>query len=158
LGSQSGSHGTWVILPGLMTEESTPADLVELVRARIDAANRGDVDSMMRFYAPEAVLEMRHVGGVLSGRAAIRGFIEEWFGGYDELRWQVEELLDLGSGVVLEVVYQRARPVGVAGYVEQREGWVVVLEEGFEVKCSIYQDIDEARAAAERLAQERADG
>ncbi len=137
-----------------MAKECTTPDLVELSRVSLAAMQRRDLDSLMRFYAREAVLDMPPVGGTLTGQAAIRGFIEEWFGAYDELR-RLDELVDLGGGVVFEVVHQRARPVGVAGYVEQRERWVGVWEEGLVVKHLIYQDIDEARAAAERLAQKR---
>ena len=98
--------------------------------------------------------------GHAKGRAALRRFLEEWFGAYDELCFQLQELLDLGGGVVFEQIHQRGRPVGIAGWVEQREGWVVVLEDGLVVRVIVYpqSELDEARAAAERLAQERADG
>ena len=140
-----------------MTEESTTPDVVDLVRAAADAVNRGDVDSLMRLYAPEVVFDMSHVGGMLTGRASLRGFLEEWIGAYDELCYQLEELLDLGGGVVFQRIHQRGRPVGVAGWVEQREGWVVVLEEGLVARTIVYpqSELDEARAAAERLAKER---
>jgi hypothetical protein len=57
-------------------------------------------------------------------------------------------------GVVLAVVLQEGRPVGIAGHVQQREGWVYVWVGGLIARFTVY-DIDEARAAAERLAQER---
>ena len=48
------------------------------------------------------------------------------------------------------MVQQNARPTGSAGYVRQRAGWVWVWVEGLIVLA----EIDQARAAAERLAEE----
>ena len=47
------------------------------------------------------------------------------------------------------------RPVGSTGRVENRVVIVAVWEEGLIVRVTTYSDIDEARAAAERLAEER---
>lgn len=142
-----------------MSEESAAPDPVELARQAFAAVNRRDLDALMSLYAPEAVLDMtRTIGFAPEGRAAVRGFIEEWMSSYDELEWMPEELLDLGSGVVFVVVSQTARPVGVTGYVKRRDGWVFVFADGLLSSHTAYFDheIDEARAAAKRLAQERA--
>jgi hypothetical protein len=52
------------------------------------------------------------------------------------------------------VVVQNGRPAGSAGHVRQREGWVFLWERGLIARLSIY-DLDEGRAAAKRLAQDR---
>jgi ketosteroid isomerase-like protein len=142
-----------------MPEESTTPDLVELVDGAFEAVNRSDLDALMRFYAPDASVDMtRTVGVVLQGRAALRGVVQDWMAAYEEMEWAHDESLNLGNGVVFAVVRQKGRPVGTTGYVRQREGWVWTWVDGLIVSHTIYQDIDEARAAAERLAQERADG
>jgi ketosteroid isomerase-like protein len=94
---------------------------------------------------------------VFEGAATIRRFMEDWFRGYEELQFVIDELLDVGSGVVLTVTRQMARPVGTTGYVQQREGWVWVWADGRCASVTVYPEavIDEARAAAERLAAER---
>ena len=109
----------------------------------------------MTTFAVDAVLEGRGLGDIFEGQAAIRAFVEGWFGMYEELEFKLEEVHDLGNGVVLAVVLQEARPAGSAGYVQQREGWVYVWVGGLIARLTVV-DIDEARAAAERLAQERA--
>jgi hypothetical protein len=38
-----------------MPEESTTPDLVELVRETVEAGDRGDVDALLTFYAPDAI-------------------------------------------------------------------------------------------------------
>ena|SRR5436190_4748742 len=141
-----------------MPEESTTPDLVELVRGAAEAANRRDVDALMAFYAPDALMDgTRTIGGLWRGRAAIRGLVEDWMGAYEEVEWAVEEPVDLGNGVAFAVVSQKGRPVGVAGYVQQREGWVWFWVDDLIASLTFYleADIDEARTAAERLAEER---
>ena len=138
-----------------MSEESTTPDLVELVRRQSEAANRRDIDAVMSSFAVDAVFEGRALGDVFEGQAAIRAFIEGWFGMYEELEYKLEEVHDLGNGVVFAVVFQGARPAGIAGHVQQREGWVYVWVGGLIARVTV-SEIDEARAAAERLAQERA--
>jgi ketosteroid isomerase-like protein len=108
----------------------------------------------MSSFAVDAVLEGRALGDIFEGQAAIRAFVEGWFGMYEELAFKLEEVHDLGNGVVLAVVLQEARPAGIAAHVQQREGWVYVWAGGLIARLTVY-DIDEARHAAERLAQER---
>jgi hypothetical protein len=58
---------------------------------------------------------------------------------------------------VFALVRQAGRPFASTGYVRQCEGWVWVWVDDLIVSLTFYPeaDIDEARAAAERLAQER---
>jgi ketosteroid isomerase-like protein len=143
-----------------MPEESTTPDVVELVRGTVHAANRRDADGLMAFYAPDALMDgTRTVGSLWRGRAAIRGLVDDWRDAYDELEWAADEPVDLGNGVAFAVVSQKASPVGVAGYVQQREGWVWVWVDDLIANVTFYPEahIDEARAAAERIAEERAD-
>ena len=137
-----------------MPEESTTSDLVELVRRQFEAGNRRDLDAVTSSFAPDAVMDGRALGDHFEGRTAIRSFIEDWFGAYEELEFGLEEVRDLGQGVVFAVVTQNGRPAGSAGHVRQREGWIYVWVGGLIAQFTI-SDIDEARAAAERLAQER---
>jgi ketosteroid isomerase-like protein len=139
-----------------MPEESTRPDPVELTRLAFEAVNRRDIDAVMSFFAPDAVFQGRVAGDLFEGRAAIRGFLDEWFGSFAEVRFEVEEFVVLDDGVVLAVVNQEARPVGVDGQVHQREGWAICWSAGgLIVRLTVHADIDEARAAAERLAESR---
>jgi ketosteroid isomerase-like protein len=139
-----------------MSEESTTPDLVELTRRQFEAVNRGDLDALLSFFAPDVVVDLSQRDlPSFEGVPAIRGFLEDWIGSYEELRWEPEEVLDLGNGVVFAVVYQNARPAGSTGQVWQREGWVWVWVGDLTARMTTYGDIDEARAAAERFAEER---
>jgi ketosteroid isomerase-like protein len=141
-----------------MSEESTTPDLKELTRRVFEALNGRDFDALMRFVANDGVLDSRPtIGIVTTGPAAISGFLEDWFRAYEELEYMLESLHDLGKGVLFAVVSQKARPVGVTGDLRQREGWIFVWVDDLmaSVRTHPEADIDEARAAAERLAEER---
>ena len=139
-----------------MAEESTTPDLVERQKRATEAANRRDLDAVMAFIAPDAVYDMSPVGmGVFEGQAAARGFIEDWWASYEEHEFEAEETLDLGNGVGFRVLIQTGRPVGSSGEVELRYAVVSVWEDGLIVRVTNYTDIDQARAAAECLAEER---
>jgi ketosteroid isomerase-like protein len=67
----------------------------------------------------------------------------------------VQEILDLGDGMGFAVVAQAGHPGDSTGWVKQRYAAVATLAAGLIERQSNYNDIDEARAAAERLAKER---
>jgi ketosteroid isomerase-like protein len=95
-------------------------------------------------------------GEVIEGRDAIRSFWEVWFGAYEEWDQAAEELRDLGNGVGFGVFRQRGRPAGSSGFVELQYAFVAIVRgDGLTERVVMYTDIDEARAAAERLAEER---
>ena len=138
-----------------MPDESTTPDLFELMGRAFEAANRRDLDAVASSFAEDATFEGRVEE--VDGRAAIRSFLEDWFGSYEELEFGLEEVRDLGNGVVFAVVVQNGRPAGSAGHLRQREGWVFVWVRGLIARLTI-SEVDEARAAAERLAEERGQG
>ncbi len=139
-----------------MPEESTTPDLVELARPGFEAMSRGDLDAVMRFYAPDAVYDLSDAWlDTFEGEEAIRRFFEDWHRSWEDYRFEEEEMLDLGHGVGLGVVRESARLVGGKGRVETRVAQVSIWANGKIEWLTAYPDPDEARAAAERLAQER---
>ena len=129
---------------------------MEIVRQAIEAYNGRDWDRCMAFYAPDYVFDATNRGfGVFEGRALGRRVAEAWVRTFDEFEIDSREVSDLGRGVILTVQLTRGRPPGTTSYVENWEAFVVVVEDGRIVRTTNYSDIDEARAAAERLAQER---
>jgi ketosteroid isomerase-like protein len=140
------------------SEESTTPDLVELARDTIACANRGDVDAMMSLFAPDAVWRMTPLSMDFEGMAGIRGFVEDWLGSYEEYAVQPDEIFDLGNGVTFAVTHQEGRPVGSSDGALVVETWayVFVWVDGKLARLTSYDDIDEARAAAELLSESRA--
>jgi ketosteroid isomerase-like protein len=137
-----------------MSEESTTPDLVELTRQSIQATSRRDVDAALQFLAPDAIWDFGGLG-TFEGLAAIRGFTEDWFGAFDEFAMEADEILDLGSGVTYSVFTVTGRPVDSSGQVRTRYASVAAWAEDSIVRITNSLDIDEARAAAEQLAESR---
>ena len=139
-----------------VSEESTTPDGEELLRRSIEAVNRRDLDAMLGCLAPDVVYDTSHSGfGIYTGVPAVRGFLEDWFSSYEEFEMVAEEIVDLGNGVGYTILRQRGRPVGSSGEIRRRSASVGLSVNGLFVRLTTYSDIDEARAAAERLAQER---
>jgi ketosteroid isomerase-like protein len=140
-----------------MPKESTTPDLVELGQRFNEALNRGDLDAALAIYTEDAVWDGSPMDGeVIEGRDAIRGFWEVWYGAYEAWEQVAEELRDLGNGVGFGVFRQRARPAGSSGLVELHYAFVAIVRaDGLTERVVMYTDIDQARAAAERLAEER---
>jgi ketosteroid isomerase-like protein len=140
----------------LHREEPRTPDLVELARRLADALSRRDFEAMMSFFAPDAVWDGLGPGDErLRGLTAIRAMLVDWFRPYEEYEAEVEALLDLGCGVVFSVAVNKGRLVGSGAVVQWRQGFVVLFDGDLVVHIASYGDIDEARAAADRLAEER---
>ena len=138
-----------------MPEESTTPDPVALTHRVYASLNRRDLDAVMGLLGPASVWDAsRWELGTHTGPEAIRRFAEDWFGSLDEYGVQVEKIQDLGNGVV-HVVQVAHRAATRRGYFELRSAPVFVWVDGMLARVTLYTDIDEGRAAAERLAEER---
>jgi ketosteroid isomerase-like protein len=139
-----------------MPEESTTPDLGERWKRGVEAFNAGDFDLLVSFYAPDALFYPRAAVGVLEGREAIRSFFEDWHLTYEELTFEIKEFCDLGNGVTFSAISQSGRLADTAAWVpEERSALVCTWTDGLIEKVTTFADADEARAAAERLAEER---
>jgi ketosteroid isomerase-like protein len=139
-----------------MSDESTVPDQVELTRRSFEAASRHDLDTALTRYAPDAVLDLSDLGiGTFEGTAAIRRFVEDWWGTWSEHLLEVQEIADVGHGVVSLSVREDGRLRGSDGHVEHVRGWVLLWSGGAVQRAMVYLDADHARSAAERLAESR---
>ena len=139
-----------------MSEESTTPDLVRLVQQVVEAGNRRDLDATLMPLAPDAVWDMSAFGmGVFRGRRAIHAFLEDWYGTFAEVKQDAEEIRDLGGGVTIAVIVQGGHPPGGEGRVQFRYASVTTWKDGLVERFTVYTDLDQARADAERLAKER---
>jgi len=139
-----------------MSQESTTPDLVERWQETAEAGTRHDLQTTMRSYAPDAVWDGSSAGvPILEGATAIRSFLGDWLSAYEESEYTQEEAQDLGNGVLFVVATLGGRLAGSAGRVQERWSYTVTWAEGMIVRVVTRADIDEARADAERLAEER---
>jgi ketosteroid isomerase-like protein len=139
-----------------MAEEPTTSDLVELITSLFEAADRGDWDAVLAPYAPDAILESEDGFTGEAGASRIRGFWEEWASMFEDWTIEVETVVDLGHGIVYAVYHSEGRPAGSTGVVRERASFIYEWVDGMIARTLVGSDSVEARAAAERLAEERA--
>ncbi len=137
-----------------MSEESTTPDLVQLVRRLIETSNRRDFDAVESFYAPDCRLRGAEIGE-FEGQAAARGVAEDMIAPYEDFHVDIEEVLDLGRGVMFAVIVARGRVSGGSAEVQFRFASVTTWKKDRVQRQYNFTDIDEARAAAERLVEGR---
>jgi len=107
-----------------MSEEPPASDLVELGQSVFETGRRADIDGLLGFYRPDVIIEMPDAGLTFKGLTAIRGFYEDFFGLWENLESELEELRDLGNGVGFPVIRNNGRPIGSRAEVQQRAAWV----------------------------------
>jgi ketosteroid isomerase-like protein len=125
-----------------------------LLAALLTLGTRRDFDAVMSYFSPDSIWEA-WMGTTFTGREAIRGNLEDVVGSLEEFAMEPEELLELGGQVVLAVVRQSVR---LAGGGDEHQGRVAFDSEwanGLIVRVTIHPNIEDGRADAERLAQER---
>jgi ketosteroid isomerase-like protein len=127
-----------------------------------DAMDRDwDIDALMGFYTPDVVWDSSETGlGTYEGVAAVREFIQSWWLTWEEHHHKIEEILDseildLGFGVTFVARWGEGRPLGSTASVQARAGHVAEWKQRMVTWIKSYLDPDGARAASERLAQER---
>jgi len=139
-----------------MSEESMGPDDALPSQRVIQAGNARDIDTVMGFYASDSVYDLSSVGmGTFEGRTAIRSLFEDWWGSFEEYEQKAEETRNLGNGVTFSIIVMRGKPPHSSAWVEQRYAAVAIWTDGLIERTANIFDIDEARAAAERLAEER---
>ncbi len=153
-------------VPGAVAMHYEQLAIGEQAQRRIVELSRNrDVHMRKRHFAAAARrsrrlgrLDLSDVGiGIFEGVAATRSFLEDWTGAYEEYEYNQVEGQDLGNGVSFVVATLGGRLAGSAGRVQERWSYTVTWAEGRITRVVVRADIDQARAAAERLAEERAD-
>ena len=140
-----------------MSEKSSTPDLVERTRTFYETMDREwDFDALAGFFAPDAVWDLSesHLG-IYEGVAAIRDFLVGYWATGEDHHHAIEEILDFGHGVLSVAIWEDGCPRGSDGRLQARHLQVFEWVQGEILRISGYADIDEARAAAERLAKER---
>jgi hypothetical protein len=129
---------------------------VELTRQSMEASNRLEFEASATMFAPDAVFDASAAGlGRFEGAEAIHGYLADWYSSYEQQELRRWQGTDLGGGVVLVDVLFEARLLGSERTVRERWVFTSIWQDAMITSVVASRDIDEARAAAERLARER---
>jgi ketosteroid isomerase-like protein len=118
------------------------------------ALNRGDMEAVLQFYAPDAELRDLHSAPdqplTVSGIDAIRRVLIDWTAAFDAFRADVDEYIDAGDAVILAVRWRgEGKESGVA--IDNAQYDVLEFRDGKVVRAVLgYRSRDEALEAATR--------
>ena len=139
-----------------MPRQNVATDRLAALRKHFEAFTCGDLDEAMGIYSPDAVWDSSPLGtGVFAGRQAIRGFYEDWSAAYEDSVVEIEEFRDLGNDVAYSVLLQTGRVRGSSGVLQMRYVVAAVWANVLVKQATVYTDLHQGRAAAERLAEAR---
>ena len=122
---------------------------VELVRAAIDALNRGNVDAATKGMAPDCECDWSRSVGFNAGVYSVdqwRGQIETFISSWESFRLDADEFIDAGDHVVTPLTNRFVGRDGIE--VQARPTYVWTFREGAVVRACLYQDREEALVAA----------
>jgi ketosteroid isomerase-like protein len=125
---------------------------VEIIRAAMEAWNRGDFDGALKDAAPDMVLDnsmnLGEWSGVHEGAEQVRRMWQAFTENWESVRIEIHEFIEVEEAVVL--TRQKAHFVGRDGIElpgPVRSGWVWIFQEGTLVRLTAYNDLDEALEA-----------
>ena len=126
---------------------------VEMIRAAMEAWNRGDWDEALKHTAPDFVLDNSMNSGDWRGIHRGADEVKRAWGllteAWQSVRIEVSEFTEAEEGVVL--TRQKAHFVGRDGIElpgPTRSGWLWAIRDGKIVSLATYNDLDDALEAA----------
>jgi ketosteroid isomerase-like protein len=121
---------------------------VEIVRAAIDAHNRGDIDATFKDAAPDFEYDQTRALGIDRGvfnLEEFQGLLSTFTDIWESFTIGADELIDAGEAVVMPFANVARGRDGIE--VEARGFWVWTIREGLIVRLCLYQERHEALAA-----------
>lgn len=132
-----------------MSEEN-----LEIVRRLYEAAARRDTAAVLSLYDPGIELDASRTqrgaitGRLVHGHAALQRWLREWYGAWDNIDDDLEELIDAGEHEVISVMTQRGRGRTSGVEVEDRLATLWTIRGGRIVRAVWFPTREEALAAA----------
>ncbi len=125
---------------------------VEMLRATIEASNRGEWEKAAQYLHPEVqyhTYARSPEAGVYKGRVAVVEYIQKLFEDFEKVEHGVDEVIAMGDRVVL-VLDQRAWPKGSSEPVEQLVAELWTIRDGLLAERHSFSSKAEALEAAGR--------
>ncbi len=127
-----------------------PQEEVEIVRRSLEAFDR-DLDRVAELWDPD--IDWRAIEGapddvgVFTGHQAMRRYYEQWFETFDDLRVEIEELIDAADSVIA-VIHVVARMRGSQAEVDMRLAIAYTVRNGLIVRGREFATREQAIEAA----------
>ena len=114
---------------------------VDVVRAHLEAFRSLDAERTLSFLDPHVVLDLSRTGGdeeAIHGREEIGVFMRRWIGTFEEYRYEVERLADLGFGVIVVAAGETGRGKGSGAPVDRSFGVIYTVIDGKIARITSY--------------------
>jgi ketosteroid isomerase-like protein len=124
---------------------------VEIVRGHIEAWSAEDAPSALSFLDPYVVADVSRTGGIDSafyGREAIAEFFRRFAGTFEDYRWEIERVTDLGGGAILVVAVESGRGKGGHVSVDRPIAVLYTVIDGKIARITLFHSEQEALEAA----------
>ena len=122
---------------------------IEFVRAVVDALNRGDWEAALADAAPTFEYDLSRTDSPLRGihpLVRMPRVLDEFLGSWESVTYEPEELIESGEHVVMPFTTHFRGRDGIE--MQTRATWVWTLRDGTMQRLTLYQERDEALAAA----------
>jgi ketosteroid isomerase-like protein len=122
---------------------------IEIVRAGIDAYNRGDLEAALKEAAPDFEFDLSRARGPLRGvygRDQMFRFWDEFAEGWESQRIEPHEFIEVADDVVVPWTLHAKGRDGIE--VEARVTWTFTIRDGAIRRICMYQDRSDALEAA----------
>ena len=123
---------------------------VEIVRASLDAFNRGDVNAAFNDANPDFEFDLTRAVGMDRGvynLEEFRDLLAEFTGTWESFTLGADELIDAGEDVVMPFTNVLRGRDGVE--VQARGVWVWTIRDGLILRICLYQQLQAALEAVE---------
>ena len=128
---------------------------VALARAAVDAFNRGDREALLELVAEDFEYDWTRsdspMRGLYRGREGLKRLLDDQWAMFDEFVLEPDEFIARGNHVVVPNTVRARGRGGVE--VSATSAHVYTFEDGRAVRVTLYQEREEAIAAAQALAR-----
>jgi ketosteroid isomerase-like protein len=132
-----------------MSEEN-----VEIVRRLYEAAGRRDIATVYSLYDPQIEWDASRIergtmpGRVVHGQADLQKWLREWYGPWEDIHDDLEELIEASEDEVISVMTQRGRGRESGAEVGRRVATIWTIREGRIIRAKWFPTRAEALEAA----------
>jgi ketosteroid isomerase-like protein len=121
---------------------------VEIVRAGLDAFDRGEWDAAVQHAAPDVELDMSRAIGFppdVYGREQLRTVFSEMREAWESVRTEPHEFIEVDEHVIVPVTVHMVGRQGIE--VEARTTWMWTFRDGIVVRLALFQERRDALEA-----------
>lgn len=128
---------------------------VEIVRRVYEAAADRDVDALFSLYDEDVLWDASRTqrgalaGHFASGHEALRAWFRQWYGAWESIDDDLEELIEAGDDEVIAVMVQRARGRASGIEVDNRLAAVWTIRRAKVVRVVWYPSLQQALEATD---------